>query len=388
MGRDRNSRIGILGTRFGLLCLLAVASARAADPSTAEAPAKSAPDTADEALRGTFSLEAAAGYLDRRAHLSENSCYACHSTFTYLPARSVIDPLAPEVMETRVMLERFLTKLHDPAEAPTVKTSHIPRVRLLAALELARHDAATTGKLAPITRQALDHVWKLQNTAGGIDWIHVHEAPQAIDDWWPAAMIALGVAAAPDDYADEPAARAGLEKLRGWFRAQQPATLHERALTLLAHSAIGGIVDQPRRDEHLAAIYRSQREDGGWGMTDLAPWQRKDKKPLDTTRSDGYPTALCVYVLARSGVAPTEPRLRRGIDWLKTHQRESGGWFTQSPFARDKIASNTGTSFAIQALAACGELPAPPAVTAADFAAARTRAEAALPPGQFLPGDE
>lgn len=370
-----------------ILVLLAV-PVQASVPYPGDAAANSAADTDDEAYRGTFSLEAAAGYLDRRAHLSENSCYACHSTFTYLPARSLIDPLAPEVMETRIMLERFLTKLHDPAQAKMVKTSHIPRVRLLAALELARHDAATTGKLAPITRQALDHVWKMQNAAGGIDWLHVHEAPQAIDDWWPAAMIALGVAAAPGGYADEPAARAGLEKLRGWFRAQQPATLHERALTLLAHSAIGGILDEPRRDEHLAAIYGSQREDGGWGMTDLAPWQRKDKKPLETTRSDGYPTALCVYVLASSGVDPAEPRLRRGIDWLKTHQRESGGWFTQSPFARDKIASNTGTSFAIQALAACGELPAPAPVIAGAFAAARARAEAALPPGQFLPEAE
>ena len=39
-----------------------------------------AQDTADEPLIAAFSVEAAAGYLDRRAHLSESNCYACHST--------------------------------------------------------------------------------------------------------------------------------------------------------------------------------------------------------------------------------------------------------------------------------------------------------------------
>lgn len=367
------------------LCVFATGGGEAADPYAKGAPPKSTQDTADEPVRASFSLEAAAGYLDRRAHLSENHCYACHSTFTYLPARSLIDPLAPEVMRTRVMLERLLTKLHDPEQAPTVKTQHVSRVRLLAAVELARHDAATTGRLDPVTRRGLDHLWERQNAAGGIDWIHVREAPQAIDDWWPAAMIALGVAAAPEDYASTEAAKAGLEKLRGWFRSQTAKTRHERALTLLADSAIGGILDEAPRARCIGSIRSGQRGDGGWGMADLAPWRRKDKKPLDPARSDGYATALCVYALARSGIDPADPGLRKGIDWLKTNQRETGGWFTQSPFARDKLASNTGTSFAIQALAAGGELPPPPAVEAAAFAEAKARAETELPPDRYLP---
>ncbi len=358
------------------------------DPYAEEAPANPVQDTADEPVRESFSLEAATGYLDRRAHLAESRCYACHSTFTYLPARSLIDPLAPEVMRTRLMLERFLTKLHTPAEAAAVKTMHIPRVRLLAAVELARHDAATTGRLAPVTRQALDHLWKLQTSSGGIDWIHVKEAPQAIDDWWPAAMMALGVAAAPEGYASTEAAKAGLEKLRTWFRAHPPQTRHEQALTLLADSAIGGILDDPQRNRCIESIRSGQHEDGGWSMTDLAPWHRRDQKPLDPDQSDGYATALCVYALVRAGVDRDDPGLRKGIDWLKGNQRETGGWYTQSPFSRDKLASNTGTSFAIQALAACGELPPPPVVTAEALASARERAAAELPADQYLPGAE
>lgn len=368
--------------QFAIFLLFAASVARADDPYKELQTAGSAQDTAQEALRADFSLEAAAGYLDRRAHLVEHDCYACHSTFTYLPARSLVDPLAPEVMRTRVMLERLMTLLLDPLKASGVKTQHISRLRILAPVELARHDAATTGKLAPVTRQALDAMWRLQRADGGIDWIHVKEAPQAIDDWWPAAMIALGVAAAPENYAETDLAKNGAARLRGWFRAQKPQTLHERALTLVADTAIGGVVDEKARGEHVAAILARQHADGGWSMVDMAPWQRKDKKPLDPQLTDGYATGLIAYVLARCG-----QRNDKAVRWIKTHQRESGGWFTQSPFARDKIASNTGTSLAIQALAACGEIT-PPKVTAEQFAAAHEKADAEVPAGVFLPGWE
>lgn len=364
---------------FACFLFLAPLAACADDPYKELQTTHSTQDTVKEPFRASFSLEAAAEYLDRRAHLVEHGCYACHSTFTYLPARSLIDPLAPEVMRTRVMLERLMTLLLDPKKASTVKTQHISRLRILAPVELARHDAATTGKLAPLTRQALDAMWKLQQADGGIDWIRVREAPQAIDNWWPVAQMALGAAAAPENYAQTEIAKAGIEKLRGWFRAHPPQTLHERGLTLLAHSAIGGLLDEKARAEHVEAILAKQHAEGGWSMVDLAPWQRKDKKPLNPQLTDGYATAFCAYVLARSG-----QRDAKAVTWLKTHQRETGGWFTQSPFARDKIASNTGTSFAIQALAACGEIT-PPKVSAADFAAAHAKADAEVPAGVYLP---
>lgn len=365
----------------------AAAEAARDDPYNLKPVAGQLQDTKDEALATQFSLEAAAGYLDRRAHLVEKSCYACHSTFTYIPARSLIDPLAEEVMRSRILLERLMTMLLDPKQAREVKTHHVSRLRILAPVELARHDAITTGKLAPLTRRALDAMWKLQKPDGGIDWIHVHEAPQAIDDWWPAAMMALGAATAPDGYAGTAPAKSGIDKLRGWFRAHPPQTLHERCLTLLAHSAIGGLMTDEERGAHIAAIFAVQHEDGGWSITDLAPWQRKDKKPLDPSLTDGYPTGLCAYVLARSGVALDDPRLKRAVAWLKSHQRESGGWFTQSPFARDKIASNTGASFAVQALAACGEITTP-RITPAQYDAAHAKADSSIPAGVYLPNTD
>lgn len=365
--------------------LLLACLARAAEPDPAYKPAAVKAATADEPFLDRFSVEAAAQYLDERAHLVERNCYACHSTFVYLPARSVIDPLAAEVMRTRILLERFTEMVLDPARSSDVKIQHIPRVRVLAAVELARHDALTTGKLSPLTRRALDAMWQFQRGDGGIQWIHVGEAPQAIDDYWPVAMVALGAGTAREDYARTDRAKAGIEKLRGWLRAHPPKTLHERGLTLLSDSAIGSLLGEDQRLQHIEALLAKQHDDGGWSIAELANWKRPDRQPLDSTRSDGYATGFTVLALARSGVPRDDPGLRKGIEWLKANQRRSGGWFTPSPFKRDDLASNTGTSFAIQALAACGEIT-PPRVTTAQFAAAHAAADLAVPAGVYAPG--
>jgi squalene-hopene/tetraprenyl-beta-curcumene cyclase len=268
-----------------------------------------------------------------------------------------------------------------------VKTHHVSRVRVLSAIELARHDAVTTGRLAPTTRRMLDHLWSYQTAEGGIDWIRVKEAPQAIDNYWPAMMMAVGVSSAPDDYALTPKAKAGLDKLRAWFKAHPPQTLHERGLVLMSHAAMGDVLSEEDIRNHVAAIFEKQHSDGGWSMVDLAPWTRKDNKPLDPSQTDGYATGFLLVALAKGGVTRQDERLQRGIEWIKTHQRASGGWFTQSPFHRDRIATNTGTSLVIQALAACGEITTPK-VTAEQFAEAHAAAEKAVPVGVFLPDQD
>jgi squalene-hopene/tetraprenyl-beta-curcumene cyclase len=61
---------------------------------------------------------------------------------------------------------------------------------------------------------------------------------------------------------------------------------------------------------------------------------------------------LCV--LHESGVPVKETSIQRGVQWLKTHQRESGRWFTRS-LNQDggHVISNAQTAFAVMALEAC-----------------------------------
>ena len=86
--------------------------------------------------------------------------------------------------------------------------------------------------------------------------------------------------------------------------------------------------------------------------------ERKDDEPQDTKTSDGYATGLVVFVARQAGVLASDPRLVRGVSWLKKNQRESGRWFTRSPTKNSKhFISNAGTAFAVMALHACGEVP-------------------------------
>jgi len=97
-----------------------------------------------------------------------------------------------------------------------------------------------------------------------------------------------------------------------------------------------------------------QHDDGGWGLANLGDWQRGDGSAQDTVSSDGYGTGFVIYVLRRAGVPANDPQLQRGIAWLRTHQRESGRWFSRSLHADSKhYISHAGTAFAVLALAAC-----------------------------------
>ncbi len=59
-------------------------------------------------------------------------------------------------------------------------------------------------------------------------------------------------------------------------------------------------------------------------------------------------------------VVDDEPQIRRGVTWLKSHQRQTGRWFTPSQgWHTQHYIANAGTAFAILALHACGKIPGP-----------------------------
>jgi squalene-hopene/tetraprenyl-beta-curcumene cyclase len=91
-------------------------------------------------------------------------------------------------------------------------------------------------------------------------------------------------------------------------------------------------------------------------LATLGNWKRSDGKEQDYESSDGYGTGFVIYVLRSAGTAAEDPRIRKGIAWLKSHQRASGRWFTRS-LNRDKthLLTQPGTAYAVLALALCGE---------------------------------
>jgi hypothetical protein len=90
------------------------------------------------------------------------------------------------------------------------------------------------------------------------------------------------------------------------------------------------IVPESKRDALLSLIYTLQRPDGGWSLSDLGAWARRDKTPIQK-RCDGYATGLITLVLEET--APPNPHAQRfthiqnGLDWLIANQdKTTGAW--------------------------------------------------------------
>jgi squalene-hopene/tetraprenyl-beta-curcumene cyclase len=319
-------------------------------------PAAAKPNAVGEPLLEQLSLSKAAEYLDAGAHAREKNCFACHATFAYLAARPALSAPAAVHRQSRQALEEASAKLADAKLSPEEKPGRVAEV-VMTAVVLAQHDAATGGKLQPLTRQALDRIWDMQQADGGWNWVKINEPPTETDDHFGVTTAAIGVLAAPEGYAATPQAQTGLERIRGYLRAHPPATMHQRAMLLLAAAHLDGVLSDEQVHQTATDLFALQRPDGGWSMAGLGDWKRVDGSPLDPTASDGYGTGFAVYVLRRGGgITPENPQLHKAVVWLKTHQRASGCWFTRSPYKNDDMSTYIGTAYAILALDACGEI--------------------------------
>ena len=174
--------------------------------SSALAPPLAGEARPDEPLRGEFSLDAAVACLDDAALTwqRDKKCFACHSNYAFLETRPLVSWKTPVHDELRAKLEELA--------ANPRQVSFRVMEGVMAACVLAQNDALTTGKLHPVTRQALDYMWTLQREDGGFDWEKSNQPPSEVDDHFGATMAVIGVGVAPDGYAATPAARAGLDK--------------------------------------------------------------------------------------------------------------------------------------------------------------------------------
>jgi len=301
-------------------------------------------------LAKTFSLKKATRFLD---HASINwqkkrKCFTCHTNFAYLYSRPAISAENPTHQIVRAFAEKLVTERWEE------KGPRWDAEVVAAAMALSFNDAATTKKLHPATRTALDRMWTLQREDGGWNWLKCNWPPMESDDHYGATLAAIAVGMAPEDYAKTKAAQKGVENLRKYFRTNPPPTMHHEAMLLWASKHLDGIVTAEDKKASVEKLFKLQKKDGGWGLATLGNWTREDKSPQDVKSSDGYGTGFVVYALRQAGVAASDARLQRGIAWLKANQRESGRWITRSLHKDSKhFISHCGTSFAVMAIQAC-----------------------------------
>lgn len=129
-----------------------------------------------------------------------------------------------------------------------------------------------------------------------------------------------------------------VNKAAGWLAAHHdPSSRQARNLRVLMN------LREAKQASELSRVIESiraeQSADGGWSQTPEMP-------------SDAYATGQSLYVLARAGVNPDDPAMKKGAEYLKRTQREEGSWPVTSRVKAKNLSpiTATGTAWAVLGL--------------------------------------
>ena len=344
---------------------------------------------ADAAAGPDWDRQAAARYLDQRevwwqtwdrAQKDHRTlCVSCHTQATYGLARPVLREALGEQSPTdseRVMLASIEKRVRNWGQMQPFYSDVLSGAgkeiesrdaeSVLNAVILTSYDARER-RLGDTARLAFDNAWALQSKTGpdAGSWVWQNfkygpwESKESQYHW--AALMAVTVAGAPDHYRDDPKIAASLAALTGYLGGHYEAQpLINQVAALWATAAYPSLLTDAQRARLIDTLGRLQHPDGGWSLTDLGPWARVDKTPLET-RSDGYATGLIVLVLEKTAaVSRADTHVARGVAWLLANQdRTTGAWTAWSVNKNRDPKSDAGpfmtdaaTGYAVLALEA------------------------------------
>jgi hypothetical protein len=304
-------------------------------------------------------------------------CVSCHTQATYALARPALrgqlgenspspsEQLMLTSIEKRVRGWKDMQPFYsDAVYGPGKEIESRNAESVLNAVILSSYDLRKS-HLSGTTRLAFDNAWALQSKTGPDTgaWVWQNfdytpwESKESQYHW--AALMAVAVGKAPGKYSDDPKIAPHLALLLSYLRSHYEAqSLLNKTVALWAERFFPGVITYDQSRELIENLNRLQHSDGGWSLTDLGAWERRDNTPLET-RSDGYATGLIVLILEK--VAPhsdQNPHIARGIAWLEANQdKTTGAWPAWSLNKNRDPQSNVGkfmsdaaTSYAVMAL--------------------------------------
>ncbi len=304
---------------------------------------------------GTYSFDGGVKFLEKvsKSWREEQQCVTCHTNGWALAALPVIAPGSKEVEAGREFAQGYLTSFIKGEAKPTGQHGSVEGLVATTAF-LALSDARTGSEVHKATRMGLDHAWELLDKSGTWnDWLQCNWPPFESDAEYGPALMLVALGELKDAARTTAADQRGANKLIGYLKKNEPVSLHAKVMRLWAASHWSKAVPSKSRRVWKEELLAAQGADGGWSMASLAgPAWKRDGGEAQTSTSEAYPTAFCVYVLLQTGTKRTDEIIVAGLAWLREHQREAGDWYTRSP-RRDRkhYISRAATAFALMALA-------------------------------------
>ncbi len=355
----------------GVLALCWQAATRAGYSGDADSASisKNQPDTP---AASSWDQRAAAAYLDQRAGWwmawpraardHETFCVSCHTAVPYAMSRPALHtalgekgPSANERrlldnVSKRVRLWKQVAPFYTDADRGAYKSVESRGTEsVLNALILASNDAhcdenedarqdTRNGRLSKLTRAAFENMWAEQQSSGdkkgAWSWLRFKNEPWEADDsdFYGAALAALAVGTAPENYRANPEIQSNLRMLHEYLNRDYAAqTLSNRIVLLWASARLPGLLEPEQQKVIISELFSRQQIDGGWSLSSMAgDWKRHDGTPQQT-QSDGYATGLVAFALQESGISRENAQLKKGLAWLTANQnRAEGSWLAYS----------------------------------------------------------
>ncbi|MCH2160644.1 MAG: hypothetical protein MK085_02095 [Phycisphaerales bacterium] len=315
----------------------------------------------EEALRTAFDRSAAEKALAESAehwHATYN-CVTCHTNGLFLVSGAVDPDLKPAWQRTRSFAREYLQRYLEKNQEPQGQHGAVEGIVATSAF-LAIGEARNQGRVSNDTLDALRKAASRVDASGHFtEWLTCDWPPYEVDHHFGTSLLLVALGTTPESFQTDETMAPHIGSMRTWIRENPPVNAHQAGMCLWADATGGLELTEEQRNAYIQWCRRDQHEDGGWSVKSIGGWLRPDGTP-QVTDSEAYATAFMIFVLRQAGVAANDDAIKRGLAWLRAHQRESGRWFTRSP-RRDRrhYLSNAATNFAILALEACEE-PSPP----------------------------
>jgi squalene-hopene/tetraprenyl-beta-curcumene cyclase len=349
----------------------------------------------------TWNPKKAADYLDKRiswwmawtaaARGQGTFCISCHTAVPYALARPALRGRLGEVARStneRRLLDSVTKRVrlwndvepfykdHGNGDKTTARSRGTEAV--LNALILASDDARSD-RLTDETRIAFSNMWSLQRNIGNLSgswwWLQFGNEPfEAHDsDYYGAALAAVAVGTAPENYRSTPEVQNNLKLLREYLHREYATQSPINHIVLLwASTKWPGLVASEQQRSIMSDIVAMQQADGGWNLASLT-WTWRDWRfrslvnmfirsygtPLKG-KSDAYATGVIAFALEQAGVRSDNVTLKRAVDWLVRNQNQTEGFWQAYSLnnrrdptsAAERFMSDAATAYAVLALAA------------------------------------